>query len=220
MRRVLASFLLLLLLSMPTFAQNNIFHDVYRFLQNAKYQEALNILEENYHVYQEVPEYLWLWSTVYLMSGNKDTAVVKAQEAFLKTPEPESLDYRRYGIILREAGHAEESIKMFQTALEKEPEDIWSLYYLALMLEENKRELLNEESDSYWERLEQLHLKGKTIPTLGFYYLGELHHRNGNTEQALEYFAKFVLEHESQSVAESELMMRALVYLQTYSHDQ
>lgn len=206
-----------ILVSGNAFAQENPIDQIYWHLQRGEFESALSIFEENSSVYGMFSEYYWLWSSALLMAGKSEEAVLKAKEAF-SMRDPNFLDYRRIAIILKEAGYYQEAIDNFKMALEYEPKDMWATYHLAMILSEisGDKSRISDEAISYWLKLEDIYLQGQSIPTLSFYYIAEAHNILGDIDLALSYFERFVLEHESMSVRESEFLMRAISYLQRY----
>ena len=72
----------------------------------------------------------WYAGTLYF-AGRREEAVPLFREALRLNPKPPNVDYRHFGVALRDSGRYEEAIAVAKKAVEQEPKDTIAYMVLA-----------------------------------------------------------------------------------------
>lgn len=190
-----------------------------QLLRTGQVENALEQLLRVESEYNNSSVYYWLLASAYIMHGERDRAVDAALKAFNLTAVPHAVDYRRLGTVLYQADRQLEARAAFEKAYELDPNDMWTVFHLALILHRqgdlhNDAKLLRQ-SEELWLRLEQIVDVPEEMPTLAYYYLGEIYCNRGDEAKTIYYWQRFFTYHQPTTFEESMFVLKALAYLKS-----
>ena len=190
-----------------------------QLLRTGQVEKALAHLLGIEDEYRDNAVFYWLLASAYVVNGERDLAADAAMKAFAVTPSPQALDYRRLGTVLYQANRHLEAKTAFERAYELAPDDMWTVFHLALILHK-QGELNNDvrtlrQAEELWLTLEQLVEMTEELPTLAYYYLGDIYRNRGEKEKTVYYWQRFFAYHEPSSFEESVLLLQTLSYLKS-----